>query len=247
LQPYFAGLQALFVAIRRELECYSDGKNFKGDELVGWLGELYAKLLLGGTLVSDKFEHDVEADDKRVSVKARKGWSSGWTQSSAIPKIEGDDCPSHLMFLHFNDDYSLDRIWLYPWGELVSQGRFKPHMVRGSRRSFVFYVNPSADDAYLKYSGDRGVLEPPPPPPRVPHRSGGHKTLPWSSEQALFLKNRRRDMRLTQADVGKLTGIDRQRYSWIEYPKILSAPRRDELERIIRALKIDPSVFELEE
>ncbi|MCH7998876.1 MAG: hypothetical protein IIA91_05305 [Chloroflexi bacterium] len=151
LRPYFEAVHSSLSLIRRELDGYADNKKLKGDEIVGWLGEIYGKLLLGGTLVSDEFEHDFEAGDSRVSVKARKGRASGWTQTSAIPKIEGNDCPSHLMFVHLNDDYSLDRIWLYPWSDLVKSGRFKPHNVRGNRRSWVFYANPSADRAYLEY------------------------------------------------------------------------------------------------
>ena len=66
------------------------------------------------------------------------------------------------------------------------------------------------------------------------------KTVPWSAKQALSLKQRRRKLGLTQAQVGELTGVGRRRYSWIEYPKIVVPPRSDELECIVRVLKIDP-------
>ena len=151
LAPYFKAVADSLATIRREIEAHADGKKLKGDEIVGWLGEVYGKLLLGGVLVPDTLEHDIEANGRRVSVKARKGSGNGWRQSSAIPKITGDGCPSHLMFVHLNQDYSVDRIWLYPWTDLVELGRFKPHNVRGNRRSWVFYVNPSADSEYLVY------------------------------------------------------------------------------------------------
>ena len=87
----------------------------------------------------------------RISVKARKGKAKGWNRTSDIPKIEGAACPTNLMFVHLNDDYSVDRIWLYPWEDLRKSGWFKEHIVRGSRRSFFFQVNLGSDEKYLIY------------------------------------------------------------------------------------------------
>ncbi len=127
-------------------------KNLKGDETVGWLGEIYAKMLYNGTIVDDMNEHDVETPtDMRISVKARKGYGTGWQNTSAIPKIEGDGCPTHLMFIHLNYDYSIDRIWLYPWEEMFNNDRFKVHRVRGNDRSFKFKVSERQDEAYVIY------------------------------------------------------------------------------------------------
>ncbi len=175
LRPYSAAIQQAFADIREELEHYSDGENFKGNELTGWLGEVFAKLFLGGMLVSDRYEHDVVARDMRVSVKARSGWRSGWTQSSTIPKIRGTDCPSHLMFVHLDDDFSPERMWLYPWEDLLAQNRFKPHVVRGAQRAFVFHVRPTADDNYLKYQKHSASDLPPTP---VPEGSGADAEHP---------------------------------------------------------------------
>ncbi len=108
-QSLFIRLAGLQTEIREKVSAHADGKTLKGNELVGWLGEIYGKLLFNGTLVSDREEHDfVTNDGWRVSVKARKGWKSGWKQTRAIPKIEGDECPTHLLFVHLNDDYSID-------------------------------------------------------------------------------------------------------------------------------------------
>ncbi len=146
----FRQLSTLQANIHKQLEAQADGKTLKGNELVGWLGEIYGKLLLGGKLVSDREEHDFECHDGRtVSVKTRKGWGAGWKQTSAIPKIDGDDCPSHLMFVHLDDDYKLDRIWLYPWAQLLSAGRFTSHKVRGQHRSFIFRVDEKKDTVFL--------------------------------------------------------------------------------------------------
>jgi hypothetical protein len=146
-------LSSLQTEIRQRLMLEADGKTLKGNELVGWLGEIYGKILLGGRLVSDREEHDfVCPGDRRVSVKTRKGWGSGWKQTSAIPKIDGEECPTDLMFVHLNDDYAIDRIWLYPWNGLVVGGRFTSHVVRGQHRSYVFRVDERRDGKYVIYS-----------------------------------------------------------------------------------------------
>lgn len=129
----------------------------KGNELVGWLGEIYGKILLRGALVSDREEHDVLSKDGwRVSIKTRKGLQTGWTRTSAIPKVEGAECPTHLLFVHLNDDYSLDRIWLFLWSDLLSAGRFKRHIVRKEHRSFIFEINERKDAEHIVY-GENGV------------------------------------------------------------------------------------------
>jgi hypothetical protein len=152
-QPLFSQLTALQKKIHEKISVHADGKNLKGNELVGWLGEIFGKLLFDGTLVNDREEHDFVANnDLRVSVKTRKGWNLGWKQTSAIPKIEGSDCPTHLLFVHLNDDYSIDRIWLIEWSLLLSAERFKRHVVRGSQRSFIFAIDEEKDKIHVVYS-----------------------------------------------------------------------------------------------
>ena len=148
----FNELAELQSKIRLKLSAYADGKTLKGNELVGWLGEIYGKLFLNGTLVHDREEHDfVCADGSRVSVKTRKGFGGGWQRTSAIPKIEGEDCPTHLLFVHLHDNYSIDRMWLIPWSALTKTERFKTHNVRGSRRSFIFTIDEKKDKEYVIY------------------------------------------------------------------------------------------------
>ncbi len=152
----FRKLTSLQDEIRKKLSIHADGKTLKGNEIVGWLGEIYGKLLFDGQLVDDRKEHDfVFASEFRVSVKTRKGWKSGWKRTSAIPKIEGSDCPTHLLFVHLNDDYSIDRIWSLEWRELVKAERFKKHMVRGAPRSFIFTIDEARDKTHLVYNKNR--------------------------------------------------------------------------------------------
>lgn len=138
--------------IQEKLEEHADGKVLKGNELVGWLGEIYTKIICNGCLVDDSYEHDVEIDEGiKISVKTRKGTNSGWQRSSAIPKIEGDECPTHLMFVHLNDNYSVCAMWLYPWQYLYTSDRFKKHIVRGDFRSYYMSVNQNKDGKYKIY------------------------------------------------------------------------------------------------
>lgn len=142
----FEQLFTIQQSIQSKLALYCDDKTLKGNELVGWLGEIYGKLLFKGKMVDDSFEHDVETTDgKRISIKTRKGWNSGWTQSSAIPKIEGDDCPTHLLFVHLNDNYSIHGMWLFDWQFLRRNERFRKHIVRGNLRSYIFHLNETMD------------------------------------------------------------------------------------------------------
>ena len=151
----FTELASLQEKIRERLSGYADGKRLKGNELVGWLGEIYGKLLLDGKLVHDREEHDfVCADGALVSVKTRKGFGTGWQRTSAIPKLDGPQCPTHLLFVHLHDDYLIDRIWLFPWSVLATKERFKSHTVRGSHRSFIFTLDEKKDKANVIYGAD---------------------------------------------------------------------------------------------
>lgn len=95
-QSLFSKLASLQKEIKDKLLIRADGKHLKGNELVGWLGEIYG-----------------------------------------------------------NEDYSIDRMWLLDWCQLMSAGRFKKHIVRGSQRSFVFAIDEGKDKAHVVYSKNR--------------------------------------------------------------------------------------------
>ena len=152
LGGYFDQLFELQAQVKRTLIPHADGKLLKGYELVGWLGEVYVKLLYDGRIVSDKYEHDVETKRGwRISVKTRRGNGSGWKQSSAIPRFEGEGCPTHLAFVHLHNNYRLDRIWLYSWPDLCASSRFKQKFVRGEFRSYIFKLDEAKDKDCLAY------------------------------------------------------------------------------------------------
>jgi hypothetical protein len=155
-QTLFSELADLQNKIRDRLFVHANGKNLKGNELVGWLGEIYGTLLFDGELVNDREEHDfISSDGHRISVKTRKGWGNGWKKTSAIPRIEGIDCPTHLLFVHLDDNYSIDKIWLFEWLQLLNADRFKKHIVRGQHRSFIFAIDEKNDAANLVYGENR--------------------------------------------------------------------------------------------
>ena len=140
------------IAIRDALIAHTDGKKLKGNERVGWLGETYIKIIFDGKMVHDSLEHDVETSSGwRISVKTRKGREKGWQRTSAIPKIDGSDCPTHLAFVNLDDNYAVNKIWLHEWSCLLADGRFKKHIVRKQHRSYIFSVNERRDAGSLIY------------------------------------------------------------------------------------------------
>lgn len=149
----YTGIQS----IKNKLINYSDQKNLKGDEIVGWYGEICCRQLTKGKLVSDNYEYDVVTPQGfKISVKTRKGNNNGWKTTSAIPKIEiNEESPTHLMFIHLLEDYSVDKIWLFNWIDLIHDNRFLVHKVRRNKRSYVFRINPEKDQKKLIYSSEK--------------------------------------------------------------------------------------------
>ena len=151
----FDQLAAVQKRLMEKLNKFANGKTLKGNEIVGWLGEIYIKLIFSGNLADDSCEHDVDTDDGlRISVKTRKGRNSGWNNTSAIPKIDGDDCPTHLAFVNLKPNYQVDRIWLFTWKELHDRDRFKKHIVRGNLRSYIVRINEKEDISNLTFVAD---------------------------------------------------------------------------------------------
>ncbi len=151
LKEDFITVQTGIKNIKEKLRSHSDGKTLKGDEIVGWYGEVCCRQITGGKLVPDNNEYDVVTPEgNKISVKTRKGYGSGWKTTSAIPKINIDeDSPTHLMFIHLAKDYSVKEIWLFEWDELLHNNRFIPHVVRGNRRAYIFRINPDIDHKNL--------------------------------------------------------------------------------------------------
>ncbi|MHB0929472.1 MAG: hypothetical protein ACYC3W_11340 [Candidatus Nanopelagicales bacterium] len=145
----FDQLASIQNEIRRKLAQYSTEKNLKGYEVVGWLGEIYIKILFNGKLVSDIYEHDVElVTGERISVKTRKGRNLGWNNTSLIPRIIGDNLPTNLAFINLDDNYRINKIWLFPWEYLYLNNRFIEKKVRGQLRGFIVKIDEVKDKTF---------------------------------------------------------------------------------------------------
>jgi hypothetical protein len=151
LKDDFSLIKRATSSIKTKLQKFADGKDLKGDEITGWLGEVYGKLYFGGKLVPDNHDYDLLAQNMRISIKARKGYNKGWNISSTIPRIDGDDCPTHLAFVHFTDSYSLDRIWIFSWKELKEKQRFLKKKVHGLNRGYYIKIDSIRDEDNLSF------------------------------------------------------------------------------------------------
>lgn len=155
-KKYFTAVKTANDAVKEHLQGYvSSGRVLKGDEIVGWYGEIVTQQFLGGEIIeNDAEDYDIINADKgeKYSVKTRKGFGSNWQTSSLIPSDEvNDKSPTHLVFVHLNVDYSVESIWMYPWEEVVANKRLSPRKVKKVSRGFTFSVKVSKDKKYLVY------------------------------------------------------------------------------------------------
>lgn len=149
LGEFFKSLVSITESIRQYIQKHTKRK-LKGDEIVGWLGEVYAKFLVDGEVeIDDSLDYDVTAPSMRISVKARKGTQRNWNRTSSIPsnELSQENGPTHLLFLQLNDDYRLKRAWLYDWNQV--QPYFKP--VKAGSSMYYFKVKIERDRECLIY------------------------------------------------------------------------------------------------
>ena len=142
--------------VKKHLSDYvSSDRVLKGDEIVGWYGEIIVQELCGGKVITDDTkDYDVinEVSGERYSVKTRKGFGSGWRVTSLIPSNEiNDEAPTHLLFVHLDDEYRVISVWSYPWAEIVKAGRLRIKKVKGVERGYTFTVSKPNDTKYLIY------------------------------------------------------------------------------------------------
>ncbi len=124
------------------------GKYAKGDQIVGLLGETIVKALFGGTVVKNEgTEVDVIVGAARISVKTRRGNHAGWTQTGIISS-KNPNAVDFLAFVHLNDSYQLDGVWLFPWKDILN--RIHPKKVHGIPRGYTFHLSPEKDSKHYK-------------------------------------------------------------------------------------------------
>ena len=131
------------------------GKKAKGDQLVSVLGEAAVAALTGGkVLPGEDTETDVVVGKTRISVKTRRGNGKGWTQTSPI-SANHPGTVDYLAFVHLNDSYAVNKIWLFPWKRLLKDGRIRPKKVRGTSRGFLFHLSKKRDASFLVFNNSR--------------------------------------------------------------------------------------------
>lgn len=127
------------------------GKKAKGDQLVAVLGEAAVAALTGGrVLPGETTETDVLVGKTRISVKTRRGTGKAWTQTSAIP-TNAPGAVDYLAFVNLDNSYRVKKIWLFPWYQLIKNGRIKPKKVHGNPRGFYFVLSPQRDASFQVY------------------------------------------------------------------------------------------------
>lgn len=122
--------------IKERVKELTGERKLKGDEIVGWLGELFCSTLVSGEItIEDNLEYDVITESRRISVKTRKGNNPGWNKTSNISSKEiNESSPTHLMFVQLDEDFSVKRIWMYDWDKNLVE-RFKPVNVKKNKKS----------------------------------------------------------------------------------------------------------------
>lgn len=182
-------LQEINERIVKKLSEHVDERKLKGNEIVGSLGELYAKSFFDGQITKeDTLEYDVIADDKKISVKTRRktDTSNSWVRTSHISSNQiTENSPTHLLFVQLKDNYEVNRMWLYPWNEEL-MSRFKrvggekgmplnndeipnksftektdirKNDEKIAKNRYYFVVKPNIDIRFLKYSKKDGYIE----------------------------------------------------------------------------------------
>lgn len=156
LRSVLEELAGIHGKVREAIKHYVEGFALKGNETVGWLGEMYVAQLLGGTIKDDSYSYDIKAVNKRgkkmrVEVKTRRKVTGkkGWRRTGIITLKDGEKPPTHLAFVKLAEDYSLSGIYLYPWDE-IDKERLKLFKVKGQQRGYYFRVRDD-DDKYLKH------------------------------------------------------------------------------------------------
>ena len=95
------------------LQPLSNGRPRNGD-IVAFYGEILVHELFGGIKQQNNNPFSIVANQNstefRIKVTTRVGNNIGWDESGKFLTNAG---MTHVAFVHLNDDYSVDRIWLY--------------------------------------------------------------------------------------------------------------------------------------
>ena len=84
------------------------------------------------------------------------GTKGNWKVTSLIPNNTIDnDSPTHLIFVHLDDEYKVESVWSYPWEYLVNNNRLRPKSVKGVVRGYTLTVKVSLDKQFLVFGSGK--------------------------------------------------------------------------------------------
>jgi|AntRauTorckE5430_2_1112549.scaffolds.fasta_scaffold11770_3 hypothetical protein len=125
LSPVLESLHQIHKTVHNAIKPYTDGFSLKGNETVGWLGEMYAFQFFGGKIEKDSLSYDLTVTDsagkvEKLEVKTRRVTvGSNWSTTGVIKlnqiandgkfsvDIGNDQNPTHLVFIKLYNNYSL--------------------------------------------------------------------------------------------------------------------------------------------
>jgi hypothetical protein len=126
----------------------------KGNEVVGWIGELYAATVQGGEIKSDSESYDIVRENgKKVEVKTRrqsKDGSTSWKRSGVI-SVDADNPPDYLIFVKLNKDYQLEEMYEFPWSYLKDEERLKEAKSNDNLKGYYIMLAPTIQGEYKVY------------------------------------------------------------------------------------------------
>ncbi|NJC27158.1 hypothetical protein [Neolewinella antarctica] len=143
--------------VHKEIQKQAPKFKLKGNETVGWLGEIYTAKFYGGEIVKDESSYDVivnedKEDEKRLEVKTRRRTSgSSWRNSGVIgfTKI-GEVPPTHLIFVILKNNYTIESIYEFEWDD-VSTTRFRDSIVKKKVRGYFVRLLDTDNENHRRY------------------------------------------------------------------------------------------------
>ena len=147
--------------LKEAIKYYVGEFDLKGNEVVGWLGEMYSCHFFDGEIQPDVISYDILIPGKveeRLEVKTRRVSKSGkdhGTQSGVI-KLTGreQEDPTSLVFVTLTRDYLLQSIYKFPlseiFGGLDNIKRLRSSKVKKNFRGYTLTLRED-DKQYLVY------------------------------------------------------------------------------------------------
>jgi hypothetical protein len=169
LSPVLESLHQIHKTVHNAIKPYIDGFSLKGNETVGWLGEMYAFQLFGGKIEKDRLSYDLTVTDsageiERIEVKTRRVTaSSNWSKTGVIKlkriangskfsvDVDNNQNPTHLVFVKLYNNYSLAAIYKFSIKKLWEDNRLIESTPGKVFRGYTFTLSENTDIPCAKF------------------------------------------------------------------------------------------------